>query len=90
MKNYLQFKKRLLKDEGVRKAYESLEPEFAVAQAVIEKRIEMGLTQSQLAQIIGTKQSAIARLESGNYNPSVTFLGKVAKALGLHLEISFS
>lgn len=90
MKNYSQFKKRLLKDESVRKAYEVLEPEFAVAQAVIEKRIEMGLTQSQLAQIVGTKQSAIARLESGNYNPSVTFLGKVAKALGLHLEISFS
>lgn len=90
MKNYSQFKKRLLKDDGVRKAYETLEPEFAVAQAVIEKRIEMGLTQSQLAQIIGTKQSAIARLESGNYNPSVIFLGKVAKALGLHLEISFS
>ena len=90
MKNYSQFKTRLLKDKDVQKAYKALEPEFVLAYTVIEKRIEKGLTQSQLAHMIGTKQSAISRLESGNYNPSVVFLRKIARALKLNLQISFT
>jgi len=90
MESYNNFKKRLLKDKEVRKAYDAFAPEFAIAQAVIQKRLEKGLTQSELAQKIGTKQSAISRLESGNYNPSITFLEKVAKALNLNLVVSMS
>lgn len=90
MKSYSSFKKRLLKDKEVRKAYDTLEPEFAIAQAVIEKRLETGLTQTALAKKIGTKQSAISRLESGSYNPSITFLEKVAKALNLNLIVSMN
>jgi ribosome-binding protein aMBF1 (putative translation factor) len=90
MKSYKDLKRRLLKDKALRKAYDELEPEFAIAQAVIKKRLERGLTQSELAKKIGTKQSAISRLESGNYNPSVSFLEKVAKALNLHLVVSLN
>ena len=90
MRTYSNFKKQLLKDKEVKKAYDNLAPEFAIADAVIEKRLEKGLTQSELAQKVGTKQSAISRLESGNYNPSITFLEKIAKALNLNLIISFS
>ena len=43
------------------------------------------MTQKQLAEKVGTKQSSIARLESGNYNPSLQFLQKVANALGKQL-----
>lgn len=90
MKNYSDLKQRLLKDTEIRKAYQDLAPEFAIAKAVIEKRLQEGLTQSELAKKVGTKQSAISRLESGHYNPSIHFLEKVAKALKLHLMISFS
>lgn len=90
MKTYSDFKNSLLKNQGIRKAYDELAPEFAIAQVVIEKRLEEGLTQSELAKKVGTKQSAISRLESGNYNPSISFLEKVAKALNLNLEVSFS
>lgn len=90
MKSYKTIKKRLLKDNKLRKEYDSIEPEFAIAQAIIKKRLEQGLTQSELAKKIGTKQSAISRIESGNYNPTITFLEKTAKALGLHLEISLN
>ncbi|MBT3864972.1 helix-turn-helix transcriptional regulator [Candidatus Peregrinibacteria bacterium] len=90
MKSYSSFKKQALKDKEVRKAYDELAPEFAIAEAIIAKRLEQGLTQSELAQKIGTKQSAISRLESGNYNPSFTFLEKVAKALNLNLIVSLS
>ncbi|MDP2691629.1 MAG: helix-turn-helix transcriptional regulator [bacterium] len=90
MKSYSHFKNRLLKDKAVRKAYDDLAPEFSVAQEVIEKRLEQGLTQTELARKVGTKQSAISRLESGDYNASISFLEKIAKALNLHLIVSFS
>jgi len=89
MESYAAFKKQLLKNKEFREAYDELEPEFALIGAIIEKRLTKGLTQAQLARKIGTKQSAIARLESGNYNPSFAFLGKVAKALDGRLRISF-
>ena len=90
MKSYRKFKKQALKDKEVLKEYNKLATEFAIAQAVIGKRLEQGLTQAELAKKVGTKQSAISRLESGNYNPSINFLEKVAKALNLNLVISLS
>lgn len=90
MKSYKQFKARLLKDKEICKAYDALRPEFELAQMIIEKRIKKGLTQTALARKIGTKQSAIARLESGTYNPSMAFLEKIAKALDGQLNIYMS
>ena len=90
MKSYTKLKRRLLKDPGVRKAYEDLESEFTLSQAIIERRIAKGMTQAALARKIGTKQSAIARLESGSTNPTLKGLEKVAKALDSHLVVSFS
>ena len=87
---YRQFKKRLLKDKEIKEAYEKLGPEFAVIEMVIKKRIERGLSQKELAQKIGTKQSAISRLESGTYNPSLSFLQKVGEALDVKLKISLA
>jgi ribosome-binding protein aMBF1 (putative translation factor) len=89
MKNYSDFKNKLLKDKEIRKEYDALAAEFAIAEVVIKKRLEKGMTQLELANKIGTKQSAISRLESGNYNPSIKLLEKTAKALGLKLNVSF-
>ncbi len=88
MKSFATFKKQLLKNTEINKSYHDLEPEFILIQQIIEKRTKKGLTQTALAKKIGTKQSAIARLESGAYNPSIAFLEKVAKALDSKLEIS--
>jgi ribosome-binding protein aMBF1 (putative translation factor) len=80
--------KEALKDPEFRKAYDALDVEFSIIEQVIRKRLEKGLSQKQLAEKIGTKQSAIARLEGGNTNPTVNFLEKVSKALGSKLQIS--
>ncbi|HEY4510045.1 MAG TPA: helix-turn-helix transcriptional regulator [Candidatus Paceibacterota bacterium] len=88
MRSYQQFKARLLKDKEIRKEYERLGPEFELVRLLIRKRLEKGFTQQELARKIGTKQSAISRLESGTYNPTMSVLRKVAKALGSKLEIS--
>jgi len=89
MKSYQTLKKSLLKDKEIKKVYDDLEPEFRLSQMIIAKRIEKGMSQADLAKKIGTKQPAVARLESGTYNPSVTLLKKTAKALGSSLHISF-
>lgn len=82
--------KEALKDPEWKKGYDALELEYSIIAQVIGKRLEKGLTQKQLAEKMGTKQSAIARLESGNANPSIAFLKKVAQALGGKLQVSFS
>jgi len=87
-KTYKQLKKELLRDKGIKKAYEKLGSEFAVIKMIIKRRIEKGLSQRELAKKIGTKQSAISRLESGTYNPSLSFLQKVGEALDAKVKIS--
>lgn len=75
------------KDPKYKKAYKDLEDEFAVAQAIIEARTRVGLTQAQLAKRMKTTQSVIARLESGKGRPSTTTLRNLARATGSRLEI---
>lgn len=89
MKPYHKVKKNLLRHTKVRKAYQSLEPEYAVVELVIARRLAHGLTQAALAKKVGTKQSAIARLESGHYNPTLVFLNKVARALDSRVTVQF-
>lgn len=90
MKNYKQLKAKLLSDKEIKKDYKALESEFELIAIIIKKRIEKGLTQKALAKKLGTKQSAISRLESGSYNPSFTFLRKTADAMDLELKISLA
>jgi transcriptional regulator with XRE-family HTH domain len=72
-----------LRDPAFRQAYEELEPAYQVARL----RIMRGLTQAQLAEKVGTKQPSIARLESGQEAPRLSFLKRVVEALGGTLEI---
>lgn len=90
METYKHFKAQMLKDKELKKAYDALGPEFALAEQIIKKRLALGWSQSELARKMGTKQSAIARLESGSYNPSMAFLQKTVKALRADLQIIIS
>lgn len=91
-KNWLtweEHKKELMKDPRVRQAYLELQPEFAIVRKIIESRVKEGVTQKELAKRMETKQSAISRLESGQANPSLSFLQRLARALNSRLEIRF-
>lgn len=83
------FKKKAFRDPEIKAEYDRLGPEYEIIEAIIRKRLEKGLSQKQLAEKMGTKQSALSRLESGNYNPSLTFLKRVAIALDAKLQIQF-
>ncbi len=87
MKNWETLKKELLKNKEVAKEYQKLEPKYALISALIEARLKKGLTQGKLAQKIGTKQSAIARFESGTTNPTYDFLEKIASAVGARIKV---
>ncbi len=71
------------KDPDFLAAAEELEPGYQVARL----RMLRGLTQVQLAEMIGTRQPSIARLENGTSTPSLSFLNKIAEALGAKIEI---
>lgn len=87
MKNYAEIKKRVLRNPRIKRAYDELGPEFSVIVLLIRTRLQKHLSQRELAERVGTKQSAISRLESGAYNPSLSFLYKVAHALDARIKI---
>src|SRR5882724_2069923 len=84
-----QFRPRAFARPGVKKAYDELDEEFSFLDEVLKARAEAGLTQAELAERIGTTQSAIARLESAaaKHSPSLATLQKYAKALGFRVQI---
>jgi ribosome-binding protein aMBF1 (putative translation factor) len=77
------------KNPAFMREYDALEEEFALAAALIGARAQAGLTQAELAERMGTTQSAIARMEGGKAKPSTTTLAKLAKATGTRLRVSF-
>jgi DNA-binding XRE family transcriptional regulator len=72
-----------IKDPDFLAAAYKLEPGYQVARL----RLLRGLTQAQLAEMIGTRRLSIARLENGTSAPSLSFLTKIAEALGAKIEI---
>ena len=58
-----------------------------IAEQVADRRRELGLSQAELAEICGTTQSAIARLESGGRPPRIDTLLKLAHALDCDLAV---
>lgn len=59
----------------------------AIAGQVTERRLELGLSQADLAGLVGTTQSAIARLESGGRPPRIDTLLRIANALDCELVV---
>jgi DNA-binding XRE family transcriptional regulator len=83
------FRTRALRRRSVRDAYDALEDEFAFLDQVLKARARAGLTQAEVAERVGTTQSAIARLESGarKHSPSIATLQRYARALGYRVQI---
>ena len=79
------------KDPELRKMIAEEALNVRVARMIYEARKQSGLTQAQLAELIGTKQPVIARLEDADYEGhSLSMLQRIAEALGRRLEVSFT
>lgn len=66
-----------------------LAPFESIARQVILRRGQLGLTQKDLAERVGTSHSAISRLEGGQHRASIDTLERVGAALGLRLVVGF-
>ena len=89
----IQFEKvkaRLLANPRVKAEYDALAPEFEIAAELLRARLRAGLSQTELAARMGTSQSAVARLESGDTLPSTKTLLRYAQATGSKVRVRLS
>ena len=89
MLTHKELKERALKRVDVRAEYQRLGEEFALLDEFLKARAEAGISQSEVAERMGTTQSAVARLESGRgkHSPSLATLRKYARAVGCRLDL---
>lgn len=84
-----ELKKRLSRNPRFLKEYEQADAEYSLVESLIEARLSADLTQAQVAERMGTTQSAVARLESGMVSPSFTTLRRFAVATGTKIQVNF-
>ncbi len=77
------------KDPAYVAAFDALEDEFIIADALITARAQAEMTQEDVAKAMGTTQGVVARLESGRVMPSTRTLKRFADATRTRLRISF-
>ena len=87
MKTLKTLKREMLNDAKTRAAYDTLADEYAIARELIAARARSGLSQSEVAQRMGTTQSVVARLESGKHPPSMRTVERFAQAVGGHVVL---
>lgn len=76
-------------DKELRDLCEQATINAEVAQLIYDARVEAGLTQTELAKLIGTTQSVISRLEDADYEGhSLSMLNKIAQALRQEVKIT--
>ena len=85
-----EFMAKSLNDPEVKREFDALEQEFAISSELIRARARSGLSQTELAERMGTSQSAIARIESGRTLPSAKTLIRFAEATGSKIQLRLS
>ena len=88
-----ELKSKALANPDVQAEYEALAFEFELLRMMLHARSEAGLSQADVAERMGTKREAVARLESslasGKHSPSIATLKKYAHAVGQRIEVRF-
>src|SRR6266545_1267683 len=83
--------RRMLNEPAVKAEYDAQAEEFALLDELLRARQRAGLTQAEVAERMGTKPPAVARLEAGGgsrrHSPSIATLRRYAEAVGCRLEI---
>lgn len=85
-KNYLA---QQMEDPAFAAEYEAQRPEYEAIRAVISARLACNMTQKELAEKTGIRQSNISRIENGSASPTIDTLARIAAGLGKQLKIDF-
>lgn len=88
MNDYRETLNKCFKDPEFKKEWDSTELEFQIQMELIRARIASNMTQSELAEASGIRQSNISRIENGSALPKLSTLGALAAAMGKKLKIS--
>jgi len=85
------FRKKALKKPEVKAEYDALSAAFDMKRQMIALRKDAGLTQEQMAELLGTKKSNISRLESINsdISPRLATVEEYARVLGYSIKVGF-
>ena len=83
------YKNRQLQDPEFKAEYERTRPDFEILHALVEARISQNLTQKELAEKSGVRQSNISRIENGTCSPTIATLEALATGMGKKLIVSF-
>ena len=78
-----------MKDPEFKAEWEAQEPEFQLIKAMIDARTNQNLSQRQLSEKTGITQSDICKIESGEANPTLQTLKRLAAGLGMSLDLRF-
>jgi DNA-binding XRE family transcriptional regulator len=89
MTNWKDAEAKFLADPEINAEFEAPRPHFEVVAQIIKARGEQGVTQEALAKRTGIARCNISRLESGTYNPSLDFLNRIARGLGMEVHVEF-
>lgn len=89
MSDFRKHLERNIADPEFAAEYEKLRPEYEAIRAVINARIECNMTQKELAEKTGIRQSNISRIESGATSPTIDTLARIAAGMGKKLKIDF-
>ena len=84
---YEEFEAELLKRPEIRKEYDALRPKYDLIASIIQRRLERGISQTELARIAGMQQPAISRLEKGSHSSTINTFLRVASALDLEISL---
>lgn len=89
MSSYAEFKKKSLENPEVKAAYDELQPEYDIIQAMIDARKSQNMTQKDLSEATGITQADISRIENGTRNPSLEMVKRLAAGMGMRLKLEF-
>ena len=86
------FRNKALKDPEVKAEYDALSSSFEMKRKMITLRKKAGLTQEQMAELLGTKKSNISRLESvsSGISPRLATIEDYARVLGYSIKVEFA
>lgn len=89
MSDLSKYLKKQMNDPAFREEHMATRAGFEVARALIDARISLNMTQKELAERSGIRQSNISRIENGSCSPTIATLQLLAKGLGKELSINF-
>lgn len=89
MSDFQEYLKTQMENPEFKKEWDDLEPEFNTMQALIDARKRCNMTQKELAEKTGIDQSDISKIETGNANPALSTLKRLAEGMDMVLKLEY-